>query len=315
MGARHRGRRRRPSNPPGDLGGRFRATIRGHRLLIAVIGLVLPLGAAGALMARRSAAPRSAKERPAHIRPESSSPQLSKEYIYDGARLIATEENGSGSSCSYPLTPTSNPNVPSGGGQYSVNVNPTPTTCSWTAASNVTWITVTSPTGSVTGSGQVNYTVAQNTSQSSQTGTITIAGQAFTVTEAGASCTYSISPQIQNFTSSGGTSSFNVTAGTGCAWTAVSTATWITITSPVGGNGSGNGSVGFSVAPNTGASARSANITLANQTFTVNEDGPCTYNIMPSTMNFPASGGTSVVNITTAPHANGRPAPTSTGSH
>jgi hypothetical protein len=288
MAGRHRDRRRKPSNPTGDLVGRFRATLRGHRLLIVVIGLVLPLSAAGALMARRSAALRSSKERPAQIRAESN-PVLSKEYIY-GGRLIATEENGSGSSCSYPLTPTSNPNVPSGGGPYSVNVNPTPTTCSWTAVSNVTWITVTSPTGSVTGSGQVNYTVAPNTSQSSQTGTITIAGQAFTVTEAGASCTYSISAQTQNFTSSGGTFSFNVTAGTGCAWTAASTATWITITSPAGGNGSGNGSVGFSVAPNTGASARSGNITLANQTFTVNEDGPCTYNIMPSTMNFPASG-------------------------
>ena len=62
-----------------------------------------------------------------------------------------------------------------------------------------------------------------------------------------------------------------VTAGTGCAWTAVSNATFITITS--GSSGSGNGSVGYSVAANTGSTSRNGTMTIAGQTFTVTQAG------------------------------------------
>ena len=56
----------------------------------------------------------------------------------------------------------------------------------------------------------------------------------------------------------GGTGSTNVTSSAGCPWSAVSNNTWITVTS--GASGSGNGSVGFTVAanPNTVAANRHA---------------------------------------------------------
>jgi hypothetical protein len=293
MAGRHRGRRRRPSNPPGDLGTRFRATLRSRRLLIAVIGMILPLSAAGAFMARRSAALGSAK--PAGQISPQSGPALSKEYVFAGSKLIAEEEPGSGSGCSYPLTPSSNLNVPSGGGQYSVGVNAAPSTCGWTATSPVSWITITSGS-SGTGLGTVNYTVAANTGQSSQTANLTIAGQQFTVTEAGTSCSYSITPANQGFPASGGSSSVNVIAGTGCAWTATSPVTWITITS--GGSGSGSGPVNYTVAPNTGSSILTATLTIAGQPFTVTEAPPsCTYQITPNSLGFPATGGGSTVTV------------------
>jgi hypothetical protein len=56
--------------------------------------------------------------------------------------------------------------------------------CNWTATSNVSWITITSGS-SGSGSGTVNYSVAANTSASARTGTLTIAGQTFTVTQQG----------------------------------------------------------------------------------------------------------------------------------
>ena len=56
----------------------------------------------------------------------------------------------------------------------------------WTATSNASWITVTSGSGG-NGAGTVVYAVAVNTGASSRTGTLTIAGQTFTVTQAGAS--------------------------------------------------------------------------------------------------------------------------------
>jgi hypothetical protein len=52
--------------------------------------------------------------------------------------------------------------------------------CSWSATSNASWITVTSG-GSGSGWGTIYYSVAANTSGSSRTGTISLAGQTFTV--------------------------------------------------------------------------------------------------------------------------------------
>jgi hypothetical protein len=117
----------------------------------------------------------------------------------------------------------------------------------------------------------VNYSVAANTSTSSRTGTMTIAGQTFTVNQAGTSCSYSISPTSQSFGSGGGSGSVSVTAGSGCSWTAVSNASWITITS--GSSGSGNGTVNYSVAANTSTSSRTGTMTIAGQSFTVNQSG------------------------------------------
>ena len=64
-----------------------------------------------------------------------------------------------------------------------------------------------------------------------------------------------------------------VTAGTGCAWTAASSASWITVTS--GASGSGNGSVGYSIAANTTISSRAGIVTIAGQAFTVTQAGMC----------------------------------------
>ena len=83
-------------------------------------------------------------------------------------------------------------------------------------------------------------------------------------------CASSISPQSQSFGVSGGTGAVNVTAPSGCAWTATSNAPWVTITS--GMNGSGNGSVNYSVASNAG-SDRTGTLTISGKTFTVSQTG------------------------------------------
>ncbi len=57
--------------------------------------------------------------------------------------------------------------------------------CGWTAKSNAAWVTITSGL-SGTGNGKVEYAVAANTGTASRTGTLTIAGKTFTVTQAGA---------------------------------------------------------------------------------------------------------------------------------
>ncbi len=89
----------------------------------------------------------------------------------------------------------------------------------------------------------------------------------FTVTPG---CSYSISPTNANFQVGGGGNSVTVTATAGCGWTATSNAAWITINS--GASGTGNGTVSYSVSANTGA-VRAGTITIAGQTFTVNQAG------------------------------------------
>ncbi|HKR00997.1 MAG TPA: M36 family metallopeptidase [Pyrinomonadaceae bacterium] len=89
--------------------------------------------------------------------------------------------------------------------------------------------------------------------------------------DCGGTCTYSISPTSASQPATGGTGSVSVTAGTGCSWTAVSNATFITITA--GSSGSGNGTVSYSVAANTATTSRTGTLTIAGQTFTVNQAG------------------------------------------
>ena len=87
-----------------------------------------------------------------------------------------------GGTCTYSINPTS-ASYGSGGGSGSVTVT-AGTGCSWTASSNATFITITSGS-SGSGNGTVNYSVASN-SGASRNGTMTIAGQTFTVSQAAA---------------------------------------------------------------------------------------------------------------------------------
>jgi Zn-dependent metalloprotease len=89
--------------------------------------------------------------------------------------------------------------------------------------------------------------------------------------DCGGTCTFSISPSSASQPAAGGTGSVTVAAGTGCTWSAVSNATFITITA--GSSGSGNGTVNYSVAANSGTGSRTGTMTIAGQTFTVTQAG------------------------------------------
>jgi glucose/sorbosone dehydrogenase/BACON domain-containing protein len=114
-------------------------------------------------------------------------------------------------------------------------------------------------------------------------------------------CSYSISPASRNFGSEGGSGEVAVTSGSGCTWTASASVPWIHITS--GANGSGNGSVAFSVDANTAATARNGTMTIAGRTFTVAQNGTngCAVAISPDQATYPRSGGTGLVLVSADP--------------
>ena len=82
-------------------------------------------------------------------------------------------------------------------------------------------------------------------------------------------CTYALNSISQSVSVDGGGGSVGVTAGITCAWTAVSQVAWISITA--GASGSGDGTVSYSVQPNPGGVPRSGTVTVAGQTFSVNQ--------------------------------------------
>lgn len=88
------------------------------------------------------------------------------------------------------------------------------------------------------------------------------------------SCAYSISPDSQVFTSRSGSGSVDVTASTGCGWTAVSNDSFITVTH--GSEGIGNGVVTYNVAGNTSSDPRFGTIIIGGQVFTITQEGNST---------------------------------------
>jgi hypothetical protein len=93
-------------------------------------------------------------------------------------------------------------------------------------------------------------------------------------------CSYSISPASASLNTSGGSGSISVTTQSGCAWSASSGASWITITS--GSSGTGSGTVAYSVTSNSGA-ARSVVSTIAGRSFTFNQSGTQSYTLTVGT--------------------------------
>jgi hypothetical protein len=161
----------------------------------------------------------------------------------------------------------------------------TTSNCSWSAASNAPWLTLSPPT-SGNGNGAVTFSVAQN-GGAARSSTITLADKTVIVTQN--SCSYSISPVASSQTSSGGSVTVNVTADAGCSWSAAGNSSWLSVGTT---SGSGNGSVNVGVASNPGP-ARNGTATIAGQTFSVDQASGCVYSIAPSSgsADFPGGDG------------------------
>jgi Putative binding domain, N-terminal/Calx-beta domain len=170
--------------------------------------------------------------------------------------------------CTSTLTPTSR-DVGGTGGQFTVAVA-TQGGCTLTAVSNNTdFITVNSSSIDSNGNGTVTYSVTANPTSSPRTGTITINGQTFTVNQA-AACSYVLAPSVRPFRDAGGAGRFTVVTQSGCSWTAVSNAPWITVISGFGA-GTGTGRARYTVAANTTNATRIGAVLVNGITHTVTQ--------------------------------------------
>jgi hypothetical protein len=211
-----------------------------------------------------------------------------------GALVRVSQAAAAAPACGFEVSPVT-VSVGTAGNEDNIRVTATAPSCTWTAVSNVSWITV--GTGSGAGSGNVRYTVAANTG-SQRTGTLTVAGTAVSFTQAAAAptCQLEVSPQTVSVGAAGNEDNIRVTASaSSCGWTAVSNAPWITVGTA---SGSGSGNVRYTVAANTGG-ARTGTLTVAGVTVTVTQAAapPCTFTVSPQSQSFPVDGGEGRVSV------------------
>lgn len=116
-----------------------------------------------------------------------------------------------------------------------------------------------------------------------------------------ASCAFSTSPASFFISGVGASSTFALSTGAGCQWSAVSQAPWLSITS--GTSGSSGGTVGFSVAANPQTIPRTGTIVVgdgsSSTTFTVQQAGLCTYTLSTNAISIPPGGGSATINVST----------------
>ena len=125
---------------------------------------------------------------------------------------------------------------------------------------------------------------------------MTIAGWTFGIHQAAAGCSTAIDSPGATVGPAAGTGSVHVTAGGGCAWTAVSNDAWIRVTS--GASGSGGGTVAYAFEANSGG-PRAGTLTVAGRTFSLGQSGPCPASIAPSGASFDETGGAGALVVTT----------------
>ena len=165
--------------------------------------------------------------------------------------------------CRVTLTPPPALDAVGGAGSLAVTTQPE---CVWDAATTADWISALSP-ASGQGSANVSFRVAANAGASPRDGAIVVNGEQAHVSQR-APCRYDVSPSNYGTGASGGSTTINIATSSECAWTASRDVTWITFTSST--TGSGNGSVGFAVAPSRD-DVRSGSIAVANQRVVVTQ--------------------------------------------
>ncbi|CAN5237874.1 hypothetical protein BH09SUM1_BH09SUM1_25580 [soil metagenome] len=180
--------------------------------------------------------------------------QFRNPSVYDERQVIIVPGNcvynvsvASVSGGSTVTSPTS-VSVPLTGGNGTVAVD-TDAVCDWNASVDQSWVTLSS-TGTTSGPGSVNFTVAPLSGVGPRFATITVVDKQIIITQAGCAL-LSATPNIIGVTGLGGAGSFFLdVASQTCNWIVSSNNSFIHITTA--GAGTGDATISFTVDPGTG---------------------------------------------------------------
>jgi uncharacterized protein (TIGR03437 family) len=180
--------------------------------------------------------------------------------------------------CSFSLTPANN-TAPATAGMGQFAVAPNNSTCAWTSTATANWLTGVTQNGM--GAGNISFSYAANMSSQPRTGTIRVAGSGssagasstFALTQVGAACDATFAPTSPVVAGSDATSGkFSIMfQANDCPWEAISTATWLNITS--GQSGSGSGSIEYKATANMSTTPRVGAILASFTPFVVLQQG------------------------------------------
>ena len=182
--------------------------------------------------------------------------------------------NQAAGSCQDPVISPLTYAFDAGGGIRNISLT-LPSPCSWTATLSSPWLLVSSP-NPPSGTGSASVTIyAPPNSFSSRSATLTIAGKAVMITQAGSACTSTASVTPSAFAGAGSTGLIRISTNLpNCSWTAYSFVPWIQLSSSAS-TGQGSGIVPFIVAGNPGTLPRSGQILIADQMVNINQSaGP-----------------------------------------
>lgn len=163
------------------------------------------------------------------------------------------------------LSPSST-SVDLDGGSGSVDIS-VAAGVSWSAASNSDWISVTPASG--ISSGSVSYTVGPNPGVTTRSGSITIAGQTFSVTQTGTDV--NLSPKSVEKAYSSDIIQLDVTALAATTWTVTPNNPWISVVDD--GNGFGDSQITLAVGTNPSFLERTGTVSIGSATFTISQAG------------------------------------------
>ncbi|MBS1829619.1 MAG: hypothetical protein JST93_30245 [Acidobacteria bacterium] len=199
--------------------------------------------------------------------------------------------------CTFTLSPTSRSVPASPDTIGTLTVNASASSCARTAVTDSPdWLTISFGTTG-TGNGTIGYRIDENRTASVRNGSITVGNARFTVSQAAASCSFSLSVTSAQVPRTAGRGTIRVT--TNCVWTASSNADWVRITS--GATGNGDGTIEYSYDDNPSVSQRTATITAGGRAFTLTQEGvPCTVTVNPTSADFPGDGGNGAIAVTSA---------------
>ena len=181
------------------------------------------------------------------------------------------------------------------GGSGAVTVQ-TERECQWTATSDVSWLTFA---GTASGQGPVTlqFSVAGNRSTVPRLGGIAVNEQRVEITQEAATCEAAVSPRALSLEAGGGAAQVVVTTQDFCPWTAVSSESWISVTSVTG---TGSTEIVVSVGANPG-SARSGVVAIAGQQVTVSQAPQsvpgCSFAIAPATASLSSAAESVTVTV------------------
>ena len=205
--------------------------------------------------------------------------------------------------CSIAISPTTLL-FTSEGGTGTVSLVTSDASCTWSVSGNPSWIAVVGGSSSGAGSGSVKFNVAANPSADGRSTSFTVGTHTVTITQQGRPpvvCTYALDPMTASFNSDGGTGSVQLTTPAECDWTAVSSASWLAVTSSR--TGRGNATIAFAVERNRSAETRSAMITVADEALTITQAGEipgvCEYSVAPIEFTPCMPAGSIAVTVTT----------------